>query len=602
MSLEKYAAYPDHDIITPMSPQIFSNQELAEKFQLIADLLEIKGEVIYKILAYRKAAESLNDLSQDAYTIWQNGKLTEIPAVGKAISEKIDELFSTGKLEFLEKLSTEVPLSLVELLQVPDLGPKKVALFWKQAGITNLAELEAAARSGKLRNLPGMGEKSEARVLAGLEALARRTSRIPLGRAWPFAQQLIARLLEVPGVVTVEMAGSLRRMRATVGDLDILAAASDSQGVMEAFVSDPQVLRVLSHGDTKASVEYRQGLQAQLWVHPPERFGTAWQYATGSKDHNVRLRELALKRNLSLSERALARPDGSEILCATEEEVYAGLGLPWIAPELREDRGEVQAALSGSLPHLLEINDIQSELHCHTTWSDGKLSIREMAKAAIARHLKVLTISDHSASLGVAGGLSVDRLRQQRAELDETQREMGDSLRLLHGAEVEILADGSLDFPDEELAKLDVVTASIHSSLRQPRQEITQRLLKAIRNPNVDIIGHPTGRMIPNREGADLDMEAIFSAAVESGVALEINAHPARLDLDDVHARRFVELGGLLSINTDAHTVSDLDLLHFGVATARRGWVEARSVINAWQPEQLFAWLQQRGISGSKSY
>jgi DNA polymerase (family 10) len=596
--LEYNTFYPiryDHDIIPSMSSKKLSNQELANKFQLIANLLEIKGEVIYKILAYRKAAENLNDLSQEAYMIWQEGRLTEIPGVGKAISEKIDELLSTGSLSFLEKLSAEVPPTLAELLQVPDLGPKKVALFWKQAGVTNLKELEEAAKAGKLRDLPGMGEKSEAKVLAGLEALARRTTRIPLGRAWPFAQELIASLSKVPDVEKVVTGGSLRRMRSTVGDLDILAAASDSQKVMEAFVNDSQVVRVLGYGETKSSVEYSHGLRAQLWVHPPGRFGTAWQYATGSKDHNVRLRELALKKGLSLSEHALAREDGSEVLCASEEEVYAALGLPWIAPELREDRGEVQAALIGTLPELLENGDIQSELHCHTTWSDGKLSIREMAQAAIARGLKVLTISDHSASLGVAGGLSVEKLHQQHAELEEVQRQLGNKIRLLHGTEVEILADGSLDFPDEELAKLDVVTASIHSSLRQPRPEVTRRLVKAIGNPNVDIIGHPTGRMIPNREGADLDMQTVFTAAVESGVALEINAHPARLDLDDVHARRFVELGGLLSINTDAHSESDLDLLHFGVATARRGWVEAKVVINAWKTERLIAWLGSRG-------
>jgi DNA polymerase (family 10) len=573
----------------------FSNQQLAEKFSLIANLLEIKGEVIYKVLAYRRAAESLNELGQEANNLWQVGKLTEIPGVGKAISEKIDELFTTGKLAFLERLTTEIPTSLADLLQVPDLGPKKVALFWKQAGVTNLVELEAAARAGRLRSLPGMGEKSEVRILKGIEALGRRSTRIPLGKAWPFAQELITRLRSVPGVAIVEMGGSLRRMRATIGDLDILAGANDSTLVMEAFVSDPQVANVLAHGETKASVEYTHGLRAQLWVHPAERFGTALQYATGSKEHNVRLRELALKQGLSLSEHSISRPDDGEILCAREEEVYASLKLPWIPPELREDRGEVQAAQAGKLPKLIELKDIHSELHSHTTWSDGKLSIREMVEAAKTRGLKVLTISDHSASLGVAGGLSVDELRQQHAELYAIQREVGDSIRLLHGTEVEILVDGSLDYPAEVLDELDIVTASIHSSLRQPREQVTQRLVNAICNPHVDIIGHPTGRMIPNREGADLDMDAVFSAAAENGVALEINAHPARLDLDDINAHRFVELGGLLSINTDAHSDTDLDLLHFGVATARRGWVEAGSVINTWETGRLLSWLEQHG-------
>ncbi len=577
-----------------MSPDRISNQQLADTFNLIADLLEIRGEVIYKILAYRKAAESLAELNNDAYDIWQEGKLTQIPGVGKAIAEKIEEIFTTGKLGFLEKLTAEVPLSLAEMLQVPDLGPKKIGLFWKELGITNLSELEAAARSGKLRTLPGMGEKSEARILSGIEAYKRRSTRIPIGQAYPFAQRLISRLSQAADVVRVEMAGSLRRGKITVGDLDILAAATDSAAIMALFLSDPEIVRVEGRGETKSSVEYAHGLRAQLWVHPPERFGTAWQYATGSKDHNVRLRELALKQNLSLSEHAFTRPDGSEILCATEESVYATLGLPFIPPELREDRGEIQAALQGKLPKLIEIEDIRSELHAHTTWSDGHLSIQQLAEAAGRRGRKLIVISDHSASLAITGGLTTEDLQRQREEIDRVQQLLGDSILILQGIEVEIRADGSLDFPDDVLADLDIVTASLHTSLRQPRQQITERLLKAIHNPHVDIIGHPTGRMLPNREGADLDMEAVMKAAIENQVALEINAHPARLDLDDINARRFVEMGGLLAINTDAHAESDLDLLHFGITTARRGWVEAPAVLNTWEIPKLLAWLKNR--------
>ncbi len=578
-----------------MSEKRFTNQQLSEIFRTMADLLEIKGEVIYKVLAYRKVADSLEALGRDIYEVWQEGNLSQIPGVGKAIAAKIEELLTTGKLGVFERLKEEVPVTLVELLQVPDLGPKKVALFWQQLGITNLAELNAAARAGRLRHLPGMGEKSEARIIAGLESLARRSSRIPLGQAWPFAQQLLELLRAVPGVVAVEAAGSLRRMRATIGDIDLLAAASDTRAAMQAFVNHPQVARLLSQGETKSSVEFENSLRAQLWVHPPQRFGTALQYATGSKDHNVRLRELALKQGLSLSEHALTRPDGSEILCAAEEQVYATLGLPWIPPELREDRGEVQAAKAGTLPHLVEVGDVVAELHSHSTWSDGKLSIEQMAEAARQRGLKVLAITDHSHSLGVAGGLSLEEIRQQRAEIQAVQAKLGDSIRLLQGVEVEIRADGSLDYPDEALAELDIVIASIHSGLRQPREKITQRLLNAVRNPHVDVIGHPTGRMIPDREGADLDMEALFAAAAEHGVALEINAHPSRLDLDDIYARRAVEMGALLSINTDAHSAADLDMLHYGVATARRGWVEAPQVLNCWPPEKLLAWLQARG-------
>jgi DNA polymerase (family 10) len=395
-------------------------------------------------------------------------------------------------------------------------------------------------------------------------------------------------------VTAAEAAGSLRRMRSTIGDLDLIAASSDLHPVMQAFVEHPDVLIVISRGEFKSSVEFRHNLRAQLWVQPPERFGTALAYATGSKDHNVRLRELALDQGLSLSEKGFLKPDGSEILCAAEEQVYATLGLPWIPPELREDHGEVQAAKSGKLPRLLETADRRAELHTHSTWSDGKLSIKEMAQAARQRGLKVLAITDHSAGLGITRGLSAGRFAAQRDDLDAVQRELGDSLRLLQGTEVEIRADGTLDYPDEVLEKLDVVIASLHVSLRQPRQQVTGRLLNAIRNPHVDIIGHPTGRMIPDREGADLDMDAVLAAAAESGVALEINAYPDRLDLDDVYSRRAAEMGTPLSVNTDAHSEPDLDLAFFGVSVARRAWIGPDQVINTWSDERLLAWLRHR--------
>jgi DNA polymerase (family 10) len=572
------------------------NRALADTFILIANLSEIKGEIIYKTLAYRKAAESLTSLGRDVNEVWKEGKLQDIPGVGKAISEKIDELLRTGRLEFLEKLKGEVPASLADWLQVPGLGPKKVALIWKELGITTMSELEQAAREGKLRALPGMGEKSEAQVLVGIESLSRRSGRIPLGHAFPLAQGIIAALKKVPGVTAAEPAGSLRRMRPTIGDLDILVAAADSAPVMAAFTSLPGISRVLGQGETKASVEFSDGVRAQVWVHPPERFGTALQYATGSKDHNVRLRELALDQGLSLSEHALTKTNGSgEITCAAEEQVYAALGLPWIPPELREDRGEVQAARAGKLPALIEVRDIHADLQTHSTWSDGKLSMLAMARAAQERGMRLIAFTDHSVSLGVANGLGIERHAAQQAEIEKIQRELGEDIRVLHGTEVEIKADGTLDYPDEFLATLDLVVASLHSSLRQPRQKVTERLLKAIRNPHVDIIGHPTGRLLPDRDGADLDLEAVLAAAAESGVALEINADPARLDLDDVNARRAHELGIPISINTDAHSGAGFDVLPFGVAIARRAWLTKQDVINAWPMEKLLDWLKQRG-------
>jgi DNA polymerase (family 10) len=571
-----------------------NNAEVAGTFQLIADLLEIKGENIYKILAYRKAADSLNNLGRDINEVWRAGELREIPGVGKAIAEKMDELLSTGHLQFLDNLTEEVPLGLVDLLRVPDLGPKKVALFWHQAGVTSLPELEDAARRGKLRELPGVGEKSEARILAGIEALSRRTTRIPLGRALPIGQEMAAWLLAQPAVQAAELAGSVRRMRETIGDIDLVAATDTPEAIMQAFVEHPLVTKVSAQGVTKCSVELRGGVPAQLWLHPPAQFGTALQYATGSKEHSVRLRELAQDRGFSLSDRSLLYPDGKEVFLAKEEEVYAAVGLPWIPPELREDRGEIQAAQKGKLPHLIEVRDVLADLHTHSTWSDGQVSIREMAHAARDRGLKVLAITDHSSSLGIAGGMTADAIKRRAVEIEQVRRELGDSLRLLQGAEVEILADGRLDYPDEILASLDVVIASLHTGLRQPRETVTRRLLAAIRSPHVDIIGHPTGRIIAEREGADLDMDAVFSAARESGVALELNANPSRLDLNDVYCRRAKELGIPISINTDAHAPDQLDLLPFGVGTARRGWLEPGDVINAWPEEELVSWLKGR--------
>jgi DNA polymerase (family 10) len=575
---------------------MMNNRQLADTFTLIANLCEIKGEVIYVILAYRKAAENLMTLSREASEYWKEGKLREIPGVGKAIAEKIDELLQTGKLGFLENLKKEVPESLADWLQVPGLGPKKIALIWKTLNITLLSELEAAAKDGKIRGLPGMGAKSETAILEGIASLSRRSGRLPLGRAYPLAQEIIGQLKKVKGVVAAEPAGSLRRMRSTVGDLDILVAAKDSAAVMDAFVNLKGVSRVLGKGETKASIEFMDGVRAQLWVHAPEKFGTALQYATGSKDHNVALRQIALDKDLSLSEHSLTKTKGKgEILCATEEEVYKTLGLPWIPPELREDHGEVVAAKANKLPKLIQVKDIKTNLHAHSTHSDGKLSMLDMARAAAKRGLKVIAFTDHSVGLGVANGLSMERHKEQAAEIKKIQKQLGDEILVLHATEVEIKADGSLDYPDDFLVSLDLVVASLHSSLRQPREKVTERLLKAVQNPHVDIIGHPTGREIPDREGADLDMEVILKAAAESGVAMEISAQPSRLDLDDMYARRAKELGVLISINTDAHSENDLDFLHYGVAIARRAWLEPKDVINTWTAKKLTDWLKKRG-------
>jgi DNA polymerase (family 10) len=572
-----------------------TNKELADVFSLVANLLEIKGEIIYKTLAYRKAAESLTNLGRDVNDIWKEGgqkALLEIPGVGKAIAEKIDELLSTGELQYLEKVKKEVPAELAALLQIPDLGPKKVAMFYGKLGILTIEQLKTAAEAGKLRELPGMGEKSEAKILAGIQSLTRRSGRLPLGDVLPFAQELLAEVRKMAGVKRAELAGSLRRMRQTVGDIDLLVASTQPDKVIKAFTEASNVARSLGGGTVKASVEYHNGMRAQIWVHAPQRYGTALQYATGSKEHNVRLREMALDKDLSLSDQAFLRKDESELLCATEEEVYKVLGMPYIPPEIREDSGEIQAALANKLPKLVELKNIKAELHCHTTWSDGQSSILEMAQAAKKRGYKVLAITDHSPSIGLVNGLTAERLREQRKEIAKVRKKMGDELLILQGIELEIKADGTLDLPDEVLAELDIVVASLHVSVRQPRAQVTARILNAIHNPHVDIIGHPTNRMLPNREGVDLDMDAVLKAAAETGTALEINANPARLDLDDVQARRAIEMGIKLAINTDAHHPDHMDFLFYGVATARRGWVTAVDVVNTWTPKQIQAWLK----------
>lgn len=572
-----------------------TNQELARVFERIASLLEIKGEVIFKIRAYQRAAESLRSMAEEAQTLLAENRLQAVPGIGKAIAEKIQELLATGNLTFLDKLEKEIPPSLLELLEVPDLGPKKVALFWKQAGITNLAQLKAAAQSGQLRQLPGMGEKSEARILAGIEALARRTDRMTLGLAWQKAEEWLAWLRAQPETQRAEAGGSLRRKRETIGDLDLVVASDDPAALMDRFTQHPQVLRVRGEGENKSSVELHDGLNIQIWIQPPARFGSLWQYATGSKSHNVRVRELALKKGLSLSERGMEDRKGSLLEFATEEEVYAKLGMAWMPAEMREDRGEVEAALEGAIPQVIEERDIKSNLHTHTTWSDGSQSIEGMARSAIERGYEILAITDHSRGMGIVRGLQIEDLERQRAEVQSAQARFGDSIRLLHGTEVDILADGTLAYPDDVLAGLDLVIASLHVSLRQPREVVTARLLGAIRNPHVDIIAHPSGRLLPNREGADLDWEAVLQAARESGVALEINADPARLDLNDVYARRAAALGIPITINSDAHTADGLDLMKFGVFVARRAWITPEQVINTWSFDRLSNWLKQRG-------
>jgi DNA polymerase (family 10) len=573
-----------------------TNRDVAQLFENIADMLQIRGDSIHRVLAYRNAGETVRELPRDLNAIYADGKLTDIPGIGDTLAEKIEELLTTGKLDFYEKLSADVPPTLIDVLHVNGVGPKKAKLFWQERGIVTLEALEKAARAGELQSLSGMGAKSEQKIIDGIEALARRTDRMSLGRALPSAMAILDDLLTMPEALKGDLAGSVRRFRPTIGDIDILIASEAAEPIMNRFVNREDVARILGHGPTKSSIELLQGQQVDLRILPPERYGTALSYFTGSMAHNVHLRELALKQGWSLNEHAFTKTDdsGAEILCGDEAEVYEFLGLAWIPPELREDRGEIEAAQNGSLPDLIRQKDILGDLHMHTTWSDGTLSVLEMAKIAQSRGLTHIVITDHSRSLGIANGLSIERLREQREEIRAADTAMGPDFTVLQGTEMEIKTDGTLDFPDEVLAELDVVVASLHSGLRQSREEVTQRLMRAIANPHVDIIGHPRGQLIPEREPADLDMDAIFGAAKKHDVALEINANPARLDLDAPHAQRAAEMGIKITINTDSHSADDFEVLPYGIGTGRRAWLTADQVINTWSTERLLEWVRKR--------
>jgi DNA polymerase (family 10) len=569
------------------------NRQVAEIFDAMADVLDIQGANYHRVMAYRRAAENVAALGRPLEEIWRGGELESIPGIGRTLAAKIDELMRTGELEAYQELRELVPEGVVEMLQVSGVGPKSASKFWKELGIENVAALAKAAEAGRLRELHGFGPKTEQNILDGIELLGHRTGRTRLGDAWPLAEEMLTALAEVPGVTRAAPAGSLRRMRETVGDLDLLVASEEPAPVMKHFRQLPQVRDVLLSGPTKTSVRTDKGFQVDLRVLKPQRWGTALQYFTGSQAHNVRLRGLALDQGLSLSEYALKREDGSEILCASEEELYKTLGLPFIPPELREDRGEIDAAQEYRLPDLIELEDLRGDLQFHTTWSDGHHSLLEMARAAQALGLGYALVTDHSHGLGIAGGLTVDRLREQQAEIAAVNEQLYGHFHILTGIEVEVRGNGSLDLPDEVLAELDLVVAAVHGGLRQSRERVTARMLEAIHNPHVDIIAHPTGRLIGERPGGDFDMEAIFRAAAETGTALEINAHPSRLDLNDVHARRAAELGVNLVISSDAHHVTDFALLRLGVATARRGWITAAHVLNSRPLESLLSWASR---------
>jgi DNA polymerase (family 10) len=571
-----------------------SNAEVADTLAQMADMLQILDANRFRIIAFQNAAEAVRELGQPIQSLHVEGKLREIPGVGAGIAGLISELLDQGVVQEIEELRAQVPPGVVEMMKVPDMGPKKARRLWEELAITSIEELKTAAEAGKLRGLKGFGEKSEQKILKGVELLARRggESRKPIGVARPLALALVEGLrqaLPAETIRRIEVTGSLRRWRETIGDVDILAVSDEPVRVIEAFGKLPQVDQVLGAGDTKTSVLLGNGLQVDLRVVEEKHWGAALQYFTGNKEHNIELREIALRQGWSLNEYGLTStgkngaPADEQRFFVEESDLYAFLGLDWMPPELRENRGEIQAARQHALPHLITIDDIRGELHGHSTWSDGTATIAQMAEVALKRGYEYWNVSDHSVGLGMVNGLDAERVHQQAAEiaaLNEGWRQAGVDFRLLRGIEVEILADGSLGLPDEVLAGLDVVVASIHSGLRQERATITARALKAIRNPYVDILGHPTGRMIGAREPADLDMEAVLQACAETGTVVEINAHPSRLDVSDIYARRAVELGCKIAINSDAHELAGMEVMEYGIAVGRRAWLTAADVIN----------------------
>jgi len=569
-----------------------ANADIAAAFEQVADLLELQDANPFRVRAYRNAARVVGELKLDlAAHIVAGRPLPKLPGIGADLSAKIEEFAKTGRLALLDRLRKEVPSGVADLLQLPGLGPKRVRALYEELHVHTLPQLLRAARDGRIRTLPGFGSKTEAHIADAIGKQLGQVKRFKLAIAAQYADALLSFLKQGPGVVQAQAAGSLRRCRDTVGDLDLLVTASNGAAVCRYFTSYPDVRDVLQEGDTKASVVLKSGLQVDLRVVPQESYGAALMYFTGSKAHNIRMRNRAIDHGLKLNEYGLFK--GSRAVAgATEEEVYAALDLPWIAPELREDRGEIEAALKRALPHLIALKDLCGDLHVHTNWSDGTAGIEAMAESARAHGLGYVAISEHSRRLTVAHGLDPVRLAKQCHEIERLNTAL-EGIELLTGIEVDILDDGALDLPDASLAPLDIVIAAVHSKFNLPRAKQTARILAALDNPHVKILAHPLGRLIDQRDPYDVDMLAIVRKCKARRIALELNAHPERLDLTDIHCRMAKDEGTLVSINSDAHSVHEFDNLVHGIGQARRGWLEKGDVLNARALKELRAWLKQ---------
>jgi DNA polymerase (family X) len=587
------------------------NHELSSIFSQMAAVMEIKGEPVFKAIAFGKVSRLLKDMTQDLGALAREGKLKDVEGIGASSRKIIEQYVAEGRSTDYEELINAVPAGLLPMLEIPGLGPKTIALFWKQRGVASIEDLVKALDAGTLSDLKGIGEKKLEQIKQGIALRSASAGRVGIVDAMEIADALAARVALLPMVQKVEVAGSVRRRKETVGDVDLLCAlkggvdpAAGGMAAAEAFTQFPEVTRVLGKGQTKSSVLTTAGLQVDLRIVPLANFGAALQYFTGSKEHNVKLRGLAQDREMTLNEWGLYRldeyqsaakkktaeaPAAKPVASATEAEIYAAVGLAYVEPELREDRGEIEAARDGKLPKLITLGDIRGDLHMHTTASDGSDSIAAMAAAAKAMGYAFIAITDHSKSQVIANGLSAERLLAHAKEIRKVGQRAG--ITILAGCEVDILVDGRLDFEDEVLAELDFVVASPHVSLRQEQDKATERLLRAIDNPYVNVIGHPTGRLIDKRPGLPLDFGKVFAAAAASGTALEINGGYPRLDLSDVHARAAVRAGAKISINTDSHSVGELRAMAVGLSVARRAWLTSDNVINCLSLSQLQAFI-----------
>ncbi len=573
---------------------MIKNPEIAALFNEIADFLEVKGENPFRVRAYRRAAQAVEGLTEDIVAVARRRGLQAIPGIGKDLAAKIEEYLGHGAVAYLEGLREEIPVGVIELMGIHGVGPKTAKLLYEQVGVDSVEKLEELAKAHKLAGLPGIKEKTEENILKGIAVWRSGRERKPVGAALLLAEAILAELRALREVDQISVAGSLRRMRETVKDIDILVTSSRPARIMEIFVGLPNLAEVLARGETKSSVRLRENIQVDLRVVEPESFGAALQYFTGSKQHNIRVRELAQRQGLRVSEYGVFDEKANRRLAgATEEEVYRAVGLPYIPPELREDSGEIEAALEGRLPALVSLEEIRGDLQLHTTWSDGAHSLPELAAGVRAKGYQYMAVTDHSKSATVAGGMDEERVLQMIAEVRAVNRRLP-GFRVLAGCEVDIRADGSLDFPDEILRELDLVQVSVHSRFKMAREEMTARIARAVCHPLVHILGHPTGRLIGERAPYEVDIEAVLEAAGAAGTAVEINAAPSRLDLNDLHARRAKELGIPITISTDAHAMPQLDFMRYGVAVARRAWLTPQDILNTRPLKALLLWLDRK--------